>query len=563
MSTICFSLFYLFMLVSRAATFQQGSQIQGLLHPSHSNKKNPGNTPSPEDADSTTDAAAYPAPQIPDIEIENLNFVRSSLSDSMQQTLDLIKNVESLPSCAKIASSALLHSCSALEGSIKHDESQFSRGSDLFVEEEADIYSARLAVCELNGADFEIPKECRSFVPTEKTKSKRGIRGFWSNDGPSEPTNVFHYYDEITLTSLQQCRRALGSTSQSWTSYSNNRQNAVVMCRAMRSEIERDEQLHVGKILASAAAAATGSLQDAFEAVHILKDRFNELATAMPQFQEDLVAGNQQQLHHVKQFWSEIERVRAGLREVFQDFDHVKDEIRSSRFEVSDLSSAIRKAASDSTTSMQDLATQTQQELTVLSENAAALSEVGEYMLELFQQGIVKALYSTTQDMEAINAFMPTLHRELLAWQEANQRMHSEALARHQENQAYLNQTTTALEQFSLAAAEMNATMASISGFMEIGWPGAIDLLKTAGTFTGSSVVYSLISYGLWEKYAAFSIPATALASTATGLSKFIPFHVQENNTNLSQVSRTLRPSDLVPLISYIASFAFRSMGSF
>lgn len=435
----------------------------------------------------------------------------------MQQTLDLIKNVESLPSCAKIASSALLHSCSALEGSIKHDESELSRGSDLFVDEEADIYSARLAVCELSGADFSIPNECRSFIPDDKVKKKRGIRGFWSKNGASEPTATFQYYDEVTLGNLQQCRRALGSTSQSWTSYSNNRQNAVVMCRAMRSEVEKDEQLHVGKILASAATAATGSLQDAFEAVTLLKTRFNELATAMPQFQKDLVAGNQQQLDYVRQFWSEIEQVRGGLKDILHDFDGVRDRLRNSKNEVTDLGSAIRKAAMDSTASMHEIATQSQHEMSAVSENAAALSEVSEYMLEMFKQGLVKALYNATQDIGVINAFMPTLNRELTTWREANLQMHQESLARHAENQAYLNQTAATLEQFNQAAYEMNATMASISSFVGIGWPGAVELLKTTAIFAAYTFVYALISYGLWEKYAGFYITGRLLASIATG----------------------------------------------
>jgi DNA repair exonuclease SbcCD ATPase subunit len=285
----------------------------------------------------------------------------------------------------------------------------------------------------------------------------------------------------------------------------------------MRSEVEKDEQLHVGKILASAATAATGSLQDAFEAVTLLKTRFNELATAMPQFQKDLVAGNQQQLDYVRQFWSEIEQVRGGLKDILHDFDGVRDRLRNSKNEVTDLGSAIRKAAMDSTASMHEIATKSQHEMSAVSENAAALSEVSEYMLEMFKQGLVKALYDATQDIGVINAFMPTLNRELTTWREANLQMHQESLARHAENQAYLNQTAATLEQFNQAAYEMNATMASISSFVGIGWPGAVELLKTTAIFAAYTFVYALISYGLWEKYAGFYITGRLLASIATG----------------------------------------------
>ena len=543
MSPYNFAVFLLFALNGYAATFQQGSGVQGLLRDRSLN-----HLLTLPATDVITDVISSPIAQMPEIDNDN-QFVRNSLSGTIQQTLDLIKNVETLPSCAKIASSALLHSCSALEGSIKHDESELARGSDLFIEEEADIYSARLAVCELSGADFSIPPPCRSFVPAAQTSKKRGIRAFWSKDGPTQPTGAFQYYDEITITNLQHCRKALGSTSQSWTSYSNNRQNAVVMCRAMRSEIERDEQLHVGKILAKAAATATGSLQDAFETANLLKSQFTELATAIPQFQQDLVAGNQQQMDYIRDFWIEVEQLRGGLRNILQDFDSVQHGLQASKSEVVDLGAAIRNAALESTANMRSAAAQTQHELTALSDNAAALSEVGGYMLEMFKQDIVKALYNAGQDIGAINAIMPAINREVISWREANQRMHEESLAKHAENQAYLNQTAATLEQFQLAATEMNATIASITGFVGLGWPGALKLAKTAGTFAGYASFYSLISFAFWEKYAGFYFSGTVAASVATGSGKISFISVENvdyaNITTASAYISTFKTSPL------------------
>ena len=512
MSPTHLAFFSFLVLTGRAASFQQGGKAQGLsdnisrcrTHPLH-------------DTDIDAGPAFSPTAQVPDIEIDS-HLVRSSLSDSMQQTLDLIKNVESLPSCAKIASSALLHSCSALEGSIKHDESDLSRGSDLFVDEEADIYSARLAVCELSGADFSIPKECQPFVPTEQSKKKRGFRGFWSKTGPSEPTALFQYYDEITLNNLQQCRKALGSTSQSWTSYSNNRQNAVVMCRAMRSEVDKDEYVHVAKVLASAAGTATVSLKDTLETFDLLRTRFSELSTAMPQFQQDLVAGNQQHLEYIQNFWSEeIERVRSSLRDVVEDADEISEGIRNSKNEITDLGSIIQKLATESSLSLHDVATQTKHELAALSDNTAALHEAHEYVLEMVKQELVKRIYQATHDLGAINSFMPVLNEELAALHAAHSRMHEESLNKHKENQAYLDQTAATLEQFNQAAIDINATMTSIFSWVGIGLPGAIELTKTTATFLGYTFVFTLISFGLWEKYAGFYLSGTILASAATG----------------------------------------------
>jgi uncharacterized protein YaaW (UPF0174 family) len=166
---------------------------------------------------------------------------------------------------------------------------------------------------------------------------------------------------------------------------------------------------------------------------------------------------------------------------------------------------------------MHEVATQTQQELAALSHNTAALTEINEYMLEMIKQEIVKRLYQATQDMGAINAFMPTLSQELTELHDAHSRMHQESLIQHKENQAYLVQTAATLEQFNQAAIEMNATMASILGWVGIGWPGAIELTKTTATFLGYTFVYTLISFALWQKFAGFYISGTVLASVATG----------------------------------------------
>jgi Fe-S-cluster formation regulator IscX/YfhJ len=127
---------------------------------------------------------------------------------------------------------------------------------------------------------------------------------------------VYQHYEEVSQANLKQCRRALGSFPQAWTSYSNNRQNAHLYCRAVRSEIEKDDQIHVGKVLAKTAVHASESLHDAFEQFNDLKVEFSKLANAMPQFQMDLAAGNERQLEHVQQFWADLERAREGLLDI-------------------------------------------------------------------------------------------------------------------------------------------------------------------------------------------------------------------------------------------------------
>ena len=462
----------------------------------------------------------------PTIQVDD-NTLHLSLPASMQQTLEMIENVKSLSSCAKIASSALLHACSALDGSIQHDGTDLKQGSDLLVDEEADIYAARLAVCELSGADFSIPKECKAFVPTERTKKKRSIRGFWSNDGPSEPGSLFQHYDEITQTNLQQCRKALGSTPQSWTSFSNNRQNAVVMCRAMRSEVDKDEQLEVGKILAQAAAASTESLKDAYEHINEIKAHFSELATAMPQFQHDLAAGNKEQQEYLQRFWTEIERVRNSLASVSEGFAGVSEQISGANDDVVDLRAAISKAASDSAAETNELARAAQQDFKELSTNVETVNEVMEYFAEHTIQLVINKLYTITGNMDVVNALMSKHHQDLTEFDKFNQRSRQLAIEQEKEYQASHKENLELLKQSKTAAEEMAASVTSGLGLLTAGFPDASEILKKGAAFVGYTSIYALITFGIWERYVGFSVLGNSLAALGTGLCKCLTYSIR------------------------------------
>jgi hypothetical protein len=62
---------------------------------------------------------------------------------------------------------------------------------------------------------------------------------------------------------LEQCLRSLESRPQWWTSYSNNRQNAMIICQASRIETEKEEMLGLHLSLAKSTAKLDEGLQEA------------------------------------------------------------------------------------------------------------------------------------------------------------------------------------------------------------------------------------------------------------------------------------------------------------
>ena len=135
-------------------------------------------------------------------------------SEIYSHALQLLSALQGSPSCNRVAASTLLDSCHSIDGS-KQD-------AELSFEDARSIYAAQLAVCEIESAESSIPQCCRALVPVLDSKvHKRAPQG------------------RMRKGHLSQCLQTLESRPQWWTSYSNNRQNAVVMCQAARVDIEK------------------------------------------------------------------------------------------------------------------------------------------------------------------------------------------------------------------------------------------------------------------------------------------------------------------------------------
>ena len=128
--------------------------------------------------------------------------------------LQLLSAMQGSPSCNRVAASTLLDSCHSIDGSRQDAELSF--------EDAKSIYAAQLAMCEIVSAESSIPHCCRALVPVLDSKVHRSA--------PQESIRKGH---------LSQCLQTLESRPQWWTSYSNSRQNAVVMCQAARVDIEK------------------------------------------------------------------------------------------------------------------------------------------------------------------------------------------------------------------------------------------------------------------------------------------------------------------------------------
>lgn len=161
--------------------------------------------------------------------------------------LRIIHSMESSPSCNRLAALTLINSCQSLEMSAK-DPKDTQIKAEPVLDEVKSEYAARLAVCELIGAKANVPRECSMFVPSARACGKFRLQSLFNRQENDSDGKLC--YPDASHSQFGQCLRALESRPQWWTSYSNARQNAVVMCQASRDAIERDEKLSLYKSLA-------------------------------------------------------------------------------------------------------------------------------------------------------------------------------------------------------------------------------------------------------------------------------------------------------------------------
>ena len=155
--------------------------------------------------------------------------------DVFDKAIGYISSLRSGPSCARFATATLLRSCQDVEGAVQSTRDD-TESFEVTLDQLKSTYAARLAVCELIEAGASVPSECSSLTPAGRPRQERNLARILvrkttmkSQDGMPNPDGA----------TLKQCLTSLESRPQWWTSYSNNRQNAVVMCQAVRGQIER------------------------------------------------------------------------------------------------------------------------------------------------------------------------------------------------------------------------------------------------------------------------------------------------------------------------------------
>lgn len=218
--------------------------------------------------------------------------------------------MRSAPSCNRIAVTRLLASCQSIEG----DGHAQQLDVPATLDRARSIYAARLALCELEDAVTTIPEACSSLRVTTRP-----------------PYLEADSLDSISWDVVERCLRVLESRPQWWTSYSNNRQNAIVICKAARTEIEKDEMLDLYRSLAENTANLNKALRDALKSAAADSERHRAYVETTEILRSELLDELQHHRSRARGFLMDLgSHAEALMSSLMSNFAHVMQETMSS-----------------------------------------------------------------------------------------------------------------------------------------------------------------------------------------------------------------------------------------
>ncbi|KAI4272641.1 MAG: hypothetical protein L6R35_006471 [Caloplaca aegaea] len=223
------------------------------------------------------------------------------------------------------------------------------------------IYAAQLAICEIKDAGSKPPATCDHFLPDKNFELSRKLAQTSDENGSMA---------SALRRKLGLCLQSLESRPQHWTSYSNNRQNAVVMCQAARIHLDKgislqpanattyeltipDNLIKLHESMVDAASGANTALGRAVTAANEALIRQEEYSVQVKRLHQQVIrdleaskADTQSYLGNMLRkvgsaIQSMTEQLSDKLKDIGSDASDVKEALRSSTSEAEKLKTTI------------------------------------------------------------------------------------------------------------------------------------------------------------------------------------------------------------------------------
>ncbi|KAJ5168580.1 uncharacterized protein N7482_004174 [Penicillium canariense] len=362
-------------------------------------------------------------PHLPADASDDSNAITYLTSNARQQdsifteAVQLLESMSSSPSCNRVAATRLVTSCQDLGGKGNADPD-----TNEILDRIRSIYAARLAICELDGAGAVVPQSCLPVtIPSpEPAKSRfRFLRKFRSTDCDEEV---------VSKSQLGQCLGALESRPQWWTSYSNNRQNAMIICQASRIEVEKEELLDLHQSILKSSVKLDEGLQETLRKASVTSTQHQAFLQTVQGLQNTLVLDLEKNaslfrglfgrfLHDIEAGFDTVATIVASaLSKVQMESLFLSKNIHNMSSQVDALQQVLRATH-------EDTVAHSQQALQVHQENTLAVNELAldlHYALESLAETDIAKL---SQQMQNVDVALEWLTSRLILVLEQESKM--------------------------------------------------------------------------------------------------------------------------------------------
>ncbi|KAI4199625.1 MAG: hypothetical protein LQ350_004500 [Teloschistes chrysophthalmus] len=432
---------------------------------------------------------------LPDTDLTTL--LQDTATGSNQVYTHAIQVLESLkasPSCHRLAASTLIHSCQTVDGS--------STNSEGSLEDLKSVYAAQLAICEVTEAGSGPPRSCDAFLPKEQNRLSQTL-----NRGLSQHNGL----DSKLKSQLSICLQSLESRPQHWTSYSNNRQNAVIMCQAARIHVDKDELIQLHQSITKTASGADAALSRVVNAANEAIIRQEQFAKEVKRFQRQLMQDLEVSKSETQSFLQSLnknvdstlqgitKRLFAKVGDVEREASKVQETLRSSTAEAKALQSSISKVFQQAVEGSAELAASQANQWDATTSSTAELRN----SLQSIRQHEVHSLLGA---FDGIHNQL-RVSNELVAVMYARQHEMGERLEKLDKSFAGLESTAAALQATHSAGAEAQLRLHSqVQIEMQVAQGLLADITASAATLqdtvhdTSSKVAHMVALGGVTNK---------------------------------------------------------------
>ncbi|KAJ5915784.1 hypothetical protein N7454_010925 [Penicillium verhagenii] len=454
------------------------------------------------------------------------------------QAVQILDSMKSSPSCHRIAATKLVTSCQEMGG-------KEAKGRDEYeiLDQTRSVYAARLAICELEGAGSSTPPQCRPLtVPPVEQRN----RLFFMGRSKQPEISSSEYPKEV----LELCLKTLESRPQWWISYSNNRQNAMVICQAARMESEKDELLNLHRSIVDSNVKLNEGLQIALQKAATESARNEGFFQAVQALQDKLLVDLERNDSAFQRFFAKLLRdVEAGINSVAVTATSAMKRVQFEttnleKVDIGSVSSQVTALQETLNTAHEDSISRNDQSLRVFEENAVVyqglasdlhfsleslmgtdLQRVSKRMadldasLEWLTSRLIRVLEHETELAERLKKMGDIVEQSAHKANELQtaQQQQAEALAAqsraHQEFQLAIQLSQALLDKTAITAANLQATIQQASArAQQIPQLGGFSLLSLGATLVlaigsqYSKVATSLLFLVFGHKIAVFAL---------------------------------------------------------